>query len=238
MNHIQANQWPLIFICAAMILSAVIDWWKFKVPNWLTFPIIFSGWAFGLIHTLGYHLVPGDGIGGIGSALAGTAVGSLLLLAYAIGGMGAGDVKMCMGFGAWIGAYYGIEGGATGIILIALCVGIMVGGVIALIMIALRMQFRQNLEHTRVILMDLVTTGSLSMIAQKAHERRPRWHRLPYGVPLCIGFVVYLWYAQPELPSPSPTPEDPQGRLASPIAPFSTVCRRDLKQSSFNSQIV
>ena len=36
MQHILSN-WPLTFICAAMIVAAVIDGWKLKVPNWLTF---------------------------------------------------------------------------------------------------------------------------------------------------------------------------------------------------------
>ena len=35
----------------------------------------------------------------------------------------------------------------------------------------------------------------------RANQRRPRWHRLPYGVPLCIGFLGYLFVAQPALPS-------------------------------------
>src|SRR6185369_5909104 len=103
------ENWPLLFISAAMIVAAVIDGWKLKVPNWLTFPLIFSGWALGLAHDAG-HLE--DAVaGGFGAALAGTALGfALLLPVYSIGGMGAGDVKMQMGFGAWIGAFYGLDG--------------------------------------------------------------------------------------------------------------------------------
>jgi prepilin peptidase CpaA len=187
--------WPLWFICLAMIASAVIDWWMFKVPNWLTFPIIISGWIFGLIHTFGGYIVEGDGVGGIGSSLAGTAVGSVLLLVYMIGGMGAGDVKMTMGFGSWMGAFFGL--GAWEHILLALCVGIIAGGIIGLGMMALRGQYRQNAQMMQVIIMDLFTSGSLGKVAAKAKERRPRWHRLPYGVPLCIGFVGYLWVAHP-----------------------------------------
>ena len=33
-----------------MIVAAVIDGWKFKVPNWLTLPLVLSGWAIGLLH--------------------------------------------------------------------------------------------------------------------------------------------------------------------------------------------
>ena len=44
------NNWPLAFVCAAMIVAAVIDGWKLKVPNWLTFPLVLSGWLLGLLH--------------------------------------------------------------------------------------------------------------------------------------------------------------------------------------------
>jgi prepilin peptidase CpaA len=197
MDFLSVENWPLWFICLAMIASAVIDWWIFKVPNWLTFPVIISGWLFGLIHTCGGQIISGDGDGGIGDSLAGTAWGfALLLPIYAIGGMGAGDVKMTMGFGSWLGAFFGIGEGWRHIAL-GFCAGAITGGVIALVMIALRMQFRENLQHTRAILLDLFTAGSISKVAAKAKERRPRWHRLPYGVPLCIGFVGYLWVAQP-----------------------------------------
>src|SRR5437016_2588950 len=185
MALLTASNWPLVFICGAMIASAVIDWWKFKVPNRLTFPIIVSGWVFGLIHDFGIHIVANDGSGGIGASLAGTALGfALLLPMYAIGGMGAGDVKMTMGFGAWAGAFFGLqEGLCLWVILYAFCVGAICGGLIAIVMIVLRREFRHNLQNTRGILIDLVTSGgSISTIAQKAHERRPRWHRLPYGV--------------------------------------------------------
>src|ERR1700736_1141271 len=102
------SHWPLSVVCTVMIAAAVIDWWKFKVPNKLTFPLIISGWILGLANNFGL----GAGEGGLGAALAGTLLGlGLLLPVYAIGGMGAGDVKMTMGFGSWIGAFFGIAQG-------------------------------------------------------------------------------------------------------------------------------
>src|ERR671923_1834472 len=106
--HFILSNWPLWFVCLAMIAAAVIDGWKLKVPNWLTFPLVLSGWALGLCHSFGG--LEGTGAGGIGASLAGTALGfALLFPVYAIGGLGAGDVKMQMGFGAWIGAFYGLK---------------------------------------------------------------------------------------------------------------------------------
>jgi len=186
------EKWPLLVVCSGMIAAAIIDWWKFKVPNRLTFPLIISGWILGLLNDFG--AVPGGGVGGIGGALLGTAVACALLIpVYAIGGMGAGDVKMTMGFGSWIGAYYGTPDG-LGIIFWAFCVGTIVGGIIALGMIMVRGNYRGNLQHVREILGDAFTAGSVAEMHDRANKRRSRWHRLPYGVPLCIGFVGYMLY--------------------------------------------
>src|SRR5437764_5232612 len=100
------THWPLAFVCAAMIVAAVIDGWKFKVPNWLTFPLIISGWVLGA-----YYWIVGppthDESNRLLASFVGTFVAGVLLgWVYLLGAMGAGDVKMTMGFGSWIGAYY------------------------------------------------------------------------------------------------------------------------------------
>lgn len=193
MNFFTPENWPMHVVCVGMIAAAVIDWWKFKVPNKLTFPLIFGGWALGIANNFG--LSAGyDGIGGgIGASLAGTFLGmGLLLPVYAIGGMGAGDVKMTMGFGAWIGAFFGIPGGMW-IIVWAFCAGTIVGGIIALGMIVVRGQYKQNASHFREIVDDVFHSKGIGDMHDKANRRRPRWHRLPYGVPLCIGFLGYLF---------------------------------------------
>ena len=193
------SSWPLLFICAAMVVAAVIDGWKLKVPNWLTFPLIFSGWGLGLLQNLGViaSFSGPDGAtydGGIGAALAGTALGfALLLPVYAIGGMGAGDVKMQMGFGSWIGAFFGMSPGLWTIFM-AFCIAVILGGFIALGMIMIRGQYRTNLANTREIVGDLFTSSGVGDVAEKAAKRKPRLHLLPYGIPLCLGFVGYLLY--------------------------------------------
>lgn len=191
MSYILEN-WPLTFVCAAMIVAAIIDGVKLKVPNWLTFPLIISGWLLGILHN--FELLQSTGVGGIGASLAGTALGfGLLFPVYAIGGMGAGDVKMQMGFGAWIGSFYGLPT-ALNVIFWAFVVAVLLGGIIALGMIAFRKKFRQNLSNTREILGDLFSGKGIDSITSKAKERKSRLHLLPYGIPLCLGFVGYLAY--------------------------------------------
>jgi prepilin peptidase CpaA len=190
MKFFTLEYWPLHVICLGMIAAAVIDWWKFKVPNKLTYPLILSGWALGLANNFGLEA----GTGGLGAAVAGTFLGlALLLPMYAIGGMGAGDVKMTMGFGSWIGAFFGFAQGSW-IIIYAFCAGSIVGGIIALGMIALRGNYKDNATHVKEIVGDMFHSKGIGDIADKANRRRPRWHRLPYGVPLCIGFLGYLFF--------------------------------------------
>ena len=190
MSFFAPQNWPLWFLSVAMVVAAVIDGWKLKVPNWLTFPLIISGWMLGLVHDFGWLA----GVGGIGASLAGMALGfALLLPVYAIGGMGAGDVKMQMGFGAWVGAFFGLSQGLK-IVFYAFCAAALIGGVIALAMILIRGQLRRNVQNTREIVSDLFTASSLGTVAGKAAERKSRLHLLPYGIPLCIGFVGYLFF--------------------------------------------
>src|SRR5438876_11901135 len=140
--HFILNHWPLWFVSLAMIVAAVIDGWKLKVPNWLTFPLVLSGWGLGLSHNFGW--LEGTGSGGIGAALAGTVLGfALLLPVYAIGGMGAGDVKMQMGFGSWVAAFFGLGNGLK-VIFFAFCAASIIGGIMAAVMIVLRGQYRRN----------------------------------------------------------------------------------------------
>jgi prepilin peptidase CpaA len=191
------SHWPLWFICAAMIVAAVIDGWKLKVPNWLTYPLVLSGWTLGILHNCG--LLESTGSGGFGASLLATALGFFLLFPlYAIGGMGAGDVKMQMGFGAWVGSFYGMQAtathpGAGWILVYAFCLGAVIGGVLALGMIVVRGQLKTNMANTSDILRDLLGSG-VGNAADKAARRKSRMHLLPYGIPLCLGFVSYLIY--------------------------------------------
>jgi prepilin peptidase CpaA len=152
-----------------------------------------GGWLLGLYYwppmELPYLADPSNRLQ---ASLMGTLLACALLLpVYAIGGMGAGDVKLLMGFGAWIGAYYGSLHGLWFITYSYIC-GVLIGGVIGLAMMLPR--FKSHLLVMGEIAKDIATSkGDIGQIAQKAAERRPRWLRLPYGVPLTIGFVGYVW---------------------------------------------
>jgi prepilin peptidase CpaA len=193
------NLGPLAIICVGMLVAAFIDGYAFKVPNWCTLSLVMSGWYIGAMHDLGFMSIPGfapDATGGILAALGGTALGfAFLFPALFIGGMGQGDVKMTMGFGSWLTAYFGLSLGAW-TLWWSFAVGVIIGGIFGIVIMALRRQFYKNLSNMKEIITDLqvMVTDGPGKAAARANTRRAEWWRLPYGVPLCAGFIGYLWY--------------------------------------------
>lgn len=94
----EADEMELTLQCAlvALVLAAALTdlSWQ-KVPNWLTLS--------GVILALALHVVSG-GLGGALFSLAGLLTGFALLIGlYALGGTGAGDVKLLAAVGAFAG---------------------------------------------------------------------------------------------------------------------------------------
>lgn len=168
-------------VTAVLVLAAVIDGIQLKVPNWLTFPFIISGWAFSAAH----YAVTGDiWYEGLGYSLLGTAIGlGLLLPAYAIGGMGAGDVKLLAGVGAWV---YGLN------TFYAFCATCIVGAVLAVGMVLYRKAWKKHRDQFWTILGEIMTIRDPNQLSTIAAERKSSMLLLPYGIPIAIGTIIYF----------------------------------------------
>ncbi len=172
------QNWHIWLVTATLIVAAVIDGKQLKVPNWITFPMIVSGWVFNTA-VLGWE--------GLGMSLLGTVVGlALLLPAYAIGGMGAGDVKLLAGVGAWVG---------SGVTFYAFCVSAVIGGLIAVAMVVCRRGWSKHKNQFLMILNEIATVGSPTELATIAADRKSSMMLLPYGIPIAIGTILYFFWA-------------------------------------------
>lgn len=166
------------FVSAVLVEAAVIDGWKLKVPNWLTFHMVLGG--------LGYATYVG-GSAGLLWALAGAAVGlALLLPLHAIGGMGAGDVKLLAGVGAWMG---------PSLTLGAFAASAVVGGVMAVAMVAWSGQFIKHWVQFQVIGHEILTVRNPERLSEIAAARKPSMMLLPYGIPIAVGSIAYFGWA-------------------------------------------
>ncbi len=175
-NDIFFSNWPIKLVSAILILAAWIDGKELKVPNWITFPMVLSG--------LVYSAFVGDGIS---AGLLGMCCGLLCLLPlYSVGGMGAGDVKLMAGIGAWVG---------WEITFYSFCVSVIVGAVMAVIMVASRGAWKKHYEQFLMILSEWSVIKNPYELSKIAAERKPSMFLLPYGIPICIGTIGYFMYA-------------------------------------------
>jgi prepilin peptidase CpaA len=100
--------------------------------------------------------------------------------------MGAGDVKLLAGVGAWVG------GSVT---FYAFCVSAIVGGVIAVAMVVCQRGWTKHKNQFLMILSEIATVGNPSELATIAAERKSSMMLLPYGIPIAIGTILYFFWA-------------------------------------------
>lgn len=170
--------WPVRLVCGLLIVAAYIDGKQLRVPNWLTYPMVFSG--------LVYSSYAG-GWAGLGDGMLGMLVGlACLLPLYAVGGMGAGDVKLLAGVGAWLGVtttFY------------AFCVSTVVGAAMAVLMVLYNRSVSKHYSQLLLILSEWMTIKNPRELSRIAAGRKPSMLLLPYGIPICVGSIAYFFYA-------------------------------------------
>ncbi len=171
------DNWHVKFVCVVLIVAAYIDGKELRVPNWITFPMVLTGILFN---------VWVSGWSGLGFALMGTAVGLLCLLPlYAVGGMGAGDVKLMAGIGAWLG---------SAITFNAFAVSTVVGALMAIAMVLYKKKFNKHYANFVMLWTEWLTVKSPTELSKIAADRKSSMMLLPYGIPICIGSIGYFLY--------------------------------------------
>lgn len=167
------NMETVITIIAAGALvstAAVFDIRTRRIPNWLNGLFLVSGVAF--------HLMM-NGIVGLGWSVLGCGTGlAVLLIPYCLRAMGAGDVKLMMALGAWIGAtaamyafvYTAIWGGLLG----------------------LWMMYRAGMldgMFVRIYIMvnEGVSTSSVNALRVESSACQP----MPYGAVIALGYCTH-----------------------------------------------
>jgi prepilin peptidase CpaA len=166
---------PVFGWAAAFLFFAVASDVRFhRIPNWLTLPallaaLLASPWA-------------GATSGPI-EALAGSALGFALLVGpYALGGMGAGDVKALMVLGAWLGpeAVFGAAAWA-----------VIAGGVFGLVMLALRGELALYLNRWGRMLLPMLSFRRISYEPPAVGSIAAGG--IPFAAAIAVGLAAQ-WY--------------------------------------------
>jgi len=155
-------------------LACGIDVRQSRIPNWLTLGAAVAGLAYRTFTGGGYGF--GDSVGGwfVGAAM--------FFVPFALGGLGAGDVKLLAALGTWFGI--------TETIWLGLYTGV-AGGVIAIFVAVVRGYARQALANIRLLLMHWRVAGLRAL--PELTIQRGNGPKLAYGVSIFAGTVVTLW---------------------------------------------
>ena len=156
------------------VVACVTDIRTRRIPNVLTFGAAAAGLAF--------HVITGASHGAI-VASSGWLVGVLVFFVpFALGGLGAGDVKLLGALGAWLGP--------KDVVWVALYSGIC-GGIAAIGVSLLKGYLSQALRNIYLLLMHWRVAG-----VRPLHEvslAGSSGPRLAYAVPILCGLLAAIW---------------------------------------------
>jgi prepilin peptidase CpaA len=160
-----------------LVIAAVIDWRQRRIPNWLNAVLILSG----LIQS-----ILSGGLTGLGWSLAGLfAAAAIPFVLFAIGALGAGDVKLMAGIGAWMGPLP-----ALWVFIVEKVVGLVLVFVQALAQRRLKML----LHNSRLVALNLlfIREVGLAHVSSTGRSVRSIDRPLPYAVPALIAVIYVL----------------------------------------------
>ena len=175
----------ILEICIACLVTGIAVWFDYRerrIPNYLVFTGMIAGLVIGMIS---------GGVKGLAWSALGMLAGiAILFVPFAMGGMGAGDVKLLGAIGAILGAK-----GA----LFSMLYGAIAGGLISIIILAKHGRLKVVLISILVWLagfIGYVIPGSIGRGLRtfqhtRSHDYLPKSGlSIPYSVAIAIGLVV------------------------------------------------
>jgi prepilin peptidase CpaA len=179
---------PVVVVFIAVLAMAVTDLWHFRVHNVLTLPLLISG--------LIYQGVSA-GTPGLVNGLLGALFGfSALIVFWMMGGIGAGDVKLLAGVGAWLGLPL------TFYVFIA---SSLAAGLYSIVLLLTNGNLRETWVNLQIAWYRLKAVGrylgSDSEVERAATQAERRQRLVPFAAMVAVGLVVALlaasWLTKP-----------------------------------------
>jgi prepilin peptidase CpaA len=161
-------------VLIAALAAVVFDVRTRRIPNFLTYGVATAAIVYAFVQS---------GVSGIGMSAAGWLTGAVLFFPFfALGGMGAGDVKLLAALAAWLGPAESIW--------LAIFAG-MAGGVLGVIVAVARGYLKTACVNLWVMLMHWRTEGLRPVPGVMLSDSNSP--KLAYAIPIAIGLVCTLW---------------------------------------------
>ena len=165
-----------------LILAVITDLSARKIPNSII--------IFGLIASLMCQLVATEGAGGL-NWLAGVAVAfASFIPLYLLRSMAAGDVKLMMAVGGFLGYPLTIKA--------VVCV-FLSGGVIAIVFVIFKGRSKHLFQNMQVMLTDAFIKTTSGVNVADDYVMKNSAGRMPYALAIAIGSAIALYLQAPDL---------------------------------------
>ncbi len=171
--------WPTLIV---VLIATATDLRSRRIPNWLVLPFLLAGFAVST-WLQGWH--------GLAQSAEGMALGLFAFgIFFFLGGMGAGDVKLCAAIGAWIGPHQ---------LLIALVLIGLAGGVMAVAWSVLGGFAGELFQETGNLILGRKTKPSISAGESSApatpepvepETAKVKRRAMPYAPAIAIGTLL------------------------------------------------
>lgn len=174
----QLVSWDVMVAVGAAAVAAVTDVWKRKVFNALTFPLMLTA--------LIYHGTTA-GFTGFANSSAGLLFGlAILLVPWLMGGIGAGDVKLMAGVGAWLQL--------PEIMYVFIVAGLSAGAWAVVALVWRHADWRRVAQDLSALGGRLRTSPEWAQRAEEPRSelrsRASRGRTIPFGLCVAVGVVV------------------------------------------------
>jgi prepilin peptidase CpaA len=169
---------PAILLAALVVIAAGFDLRTRRIPNWLCAAGFVGGFACQIAL---YRWM------GVRGAILGAGLALLIYIPlFALRAVGGGDVKLMTAVGA-------IAGPAAWLAIFI--VTAIVGGAMALLLIATKKRMRRTLKNVGVLLTELVHLRAPHRAEEELDVTGSKGLRLPHGLTIAVGTLMYLAYA-------------------------------------------
>ena len=167
-----------LFLCSFLGLAAVFDLRERRIPNWLVFLALGAGFLINAWQGTEQFV---SSLWGVGLVIL------IFLLPFALGLMGAGDVKLLGAIGALLGAAWVPR---------VLFYSALTGGLLAALSLATRGGHWTVVKETWMDLKLFVTSRGTVVPASVSERDAQGAHTIPYGVAIGLGTLV-AFYGDP-----------------------------------------
>jgi len=174
---------PAVVVILASIAAAASDLRRLRVYNVLTLPLILGGVI--------YHVWLRGSVGFVDCLLGITISGGMMLIPYLLGGIGAGDVKLVAGVGAWLGVP------VTVCVLVA---SSLAAGVYAVVLLLRYGGVQGTVQSFQILYYKVKALGNHIGPEENIEailNSPDRYRRVvPFGAMVAIGVLVVIWWLE------------------------------------------